>query len=60
MMREVLALAVVAKAAKISSMVDSCRMIERQDGASVNLYFPVLLIILQPLEAPDPQVWNHW
>lgn len=42
MMSEVLALAVVAKAAKISSMVDSCGMIERQDGDSV-CWFPNVL-----------------
>lgn len=35
MMREVLALAVVAKAAKISSMVDSCGMTERRDGSAL-------------------------
>lgn len=35
MMREVLALAVVAKAANISSMVDSCGMTEMQDGSAL-------------------------
>lgn len=42
MMSDVLALAVVAKAAKISSMVDSCGMIEKRDGVSVR-WFPNLL-----------------
>lgn len=35
MIREVLALAVVAKAAKISSMVDSCGSANRYDGVLV-------------------------
>lgn len=44
MIREVLALAVVAKAAKISSMVDSCGSANRYDGVLVRSLGLVWLI----------------
>lgn len=60
MIREVLALAVVAKAAKISSMVDSCGSANRYDGVLVcylGLAWLTVLqkntFILQPLGGPE-------
>lgn len=45
-MREVLALAVVAKAAKISSMVDSYRTMKRQKIVSVQFVFIIFTVYL--------------
>lgn len=60
MIREVLALAVVAKAAKISSMVDSCGSANSYDGVLVRYLGLVWLtvlqkntFILQPLGGPE-------
>lgn len=60
MIREVLALAVVAKAAKISSMVDSCGSANSYDGVLVRYLGLVWLTVLQkntfilhPLGGPE-------